>query len=76
MASEDLDALEAALTDEESRLRAELGTLHDDLHGGLRNDLHHNSAAISAIEIRIRTIVLRLTQIERDRIELNIVRAL
>lgn len=76
MTSEDLDAQDAALTEEESRLRSELGSLHDELFGGLRRDLHHHADAIAVIEKRIRAIVLRLSQIERDRIELNIARAI
>lgn len=76
MTSEDLDAQDAALTDEQERLRKELGSLHDDMLGGLRSDLHHHADAIDTVERRIRTIVLRLTQIDRDRIELNIARAL
>lgn len=76
MTSEELDAQDVALTEEESRLRSELGSLLDERLGGLRRDLHHHADAIDAIEKRIRTIVLRLTQIERDRIDLNIARAL
>ena len=76
MTSEDPDSQDVALTDEEAQLRTELGSLHDELLGGLRRDLHHNADAIDTAEKRIRTIVLRLTQIERDRIELNIARAL
>lgn len=75
MALEDLDAQDTALTDETARLRAELGGLLDSLGGGLRSDLHHHAREVDVIERRVRAIVLRLTQIDRDRIELNVLRA-
>ncbi|MBK6427225.1 MAG: hypothetical protein IPF82_13805 [Blastocatellia bacterium] len=76
MASEDLDAQDAELTTEESQLRLDLSLLHDELHGKLGRDVHHHADAIANIEKRIRAIVLRLTQVERERIELNIARSL
>lgn len=76
MASEDLDAQDAALTAEESQLRNDLSLLHDELHGNLGRDVHHHAEAIASLEKRVRAIVLRLTQLERERIELNIARSI
>lgn len=75
MASDENDEIDAALATEESQLRAELGHLLDSLLGGLRKD-HHHAAENAAAEKQVRAIVLRLTHIERERIENTIARSL
>jgi len=76
MASDDLNAIGSALDAEERQLRDELRALEEDLHGRLRRHSHANAAAIADAERRVRTVVLRLTAIERERTDLEVARAL
>lgn len=76
MAADGPEPAETALTNEEIGLCAELGEIIDKQMGELRRDFHNESEDAKSADRRVRAIVLRLTQIERERIELNVARGL
>lgn len=76
MDSDGADAADLTLTAEESSLRTELRALQDERMGALRLEAPHEPGTIDTLEKRVRAIVLRLTEIERERIENHIARSL
>ena len=76
MTAQDLDVRTAEIDAEASRLREELRAATDRIHSQLRGDAHGNAVEIAKIEKRVREIVLRLSAIDRERIELSIARSL
>jgi hypothetical protein len=76
MAADNADARSAELDAEEIRLREELRAAEDRIHSTLRSDAHGNAEEIATIEKRVRAIVLALTAIERERIELSVAASL
>ena len=76
MSETDLEAQVAALTGEEATLRDGLRSLEDDLQTQLRRGAHASGKDVDTIEREIRRIVLRLVEIEREKIELNVASSL
>lgn len=76
MTAHDLDIQADALTAEETELRERLRAIEDTVHSRLRRDERANAHAIAAAEKEIRTIVLRLVALERERIELRVAASL
>ncbi len=72
MTDGDIDAQRSALDAEESELRTRLRALEELVHSRLLPDRRSNATAIDRAEREIRSVVLRLVEMERDRIELNI----
>jgi hypothetical protein len=72
MTAGDLDVQIATLASEESSLRTRLRALEDEIHSVLRRDSHANAERLAVHEKEIRRIVLRLVEIERERIEVTI----
>lgn len=76
MSAHELDARSAEITAEEARLRKELRGLEDEVHSRLRRDTHANADKIEAVEKQIRAVVLRLSALEQEQIEITIARSL
>ena len=72
MVADNADARSAELDAEEIRLREELRAAADRIHSTLRVNAHGNAEEIAAIEKRVRAIVLALSAIERERIEISV----
>ncbi len=72
MTVSDLEARAGEIAAEETRLRDELREVEDVIHTRLRRDAHANAEKIEQLEKRVRAIVLRLSALERERIELTI----
>jgi hypothetical protein len=75
MTEQEYEQAAAELTDEAARLRERLRALEQIIHGKLLPDAAKHLGRIEAIERQIVAIVLRLSEIERDQIDLRIVRA-
>jgi hypothetical protein len=69
MPADDPDAGEADLAAEAAGLRARLRDIEDQIHSTLRRNTHDNIDAIENLEIEVRRIVMRLSEIERETIE-------
>ena len=72
MTAGDVDVQLATLASEEESLRTSLRAIEDEVHTVLRRDTHANADRLAAREREIRRIVLRLVELERERIELAI----
>ncbi|HQR37957.1 MAG TPA: hypothetical protein PLF26_06095 [Blastocatellia bacterium] len=76
MNDHDSDAADHALADEVTLLKTTLRSLVDELHGSAHLRATRDPARVDDVERELRRVVLRMVQIERDRIELRIARAL
>ena len=76
MTAADLDAQSDALAHEEGELRVRLRALENELHATLHGGRPASPHSVDATERAIRIIVLRLVEIERERIDLRVASAL
>ena len=72
MTAGDLDVQIATLASEEASLRTRLREIEEEIHSVLRRDAHANAERMTEREKEVRRIVLRLVEIERERIEVTI----
>jgi hypothetical protein len=70
---DETDVSEETRIDEEiARLREQLRTFEERIHGDLLRKPQPNINRINGIERRIRQIVLRIVELEREKIELRV----
>ncbi len=75
MTDEEFNKASTGLSTEASALREELHYFENLVHDRLNRDLETHNGRINNAERRIREIVLRLVEIEREQIELNVTRS-
>lgn len=76
MTEEEFARASAELDEEARSLRDRLHTLEEIVHGKLLKDAEEHLGRIAAVERQIREIVLRLCDIEREKTDLRIVKAM
>ena len=76
MTAGDVDVQIAILASEAASLRTRLRDIEDEIHSVLRRDAHGNVERITECEKEVRRIVLRLVELERERIEVTLTESL